>query len=81
MNIGWVRSVVLLIGMLPVALAGFGVREGSLIAALQPYGVTAAQAVALSFLLFGRDLLSAAVGGLAEARSFLRRPGRSHDAP
>ncbi|HEX5387840.1 MAG TPA: lysylphosphatidylglycerol synthase transmembrane domain-containing protein [Gemmatimonadales bacterium] len=68
---GWVRSVLVVVAMLPVSLGGLGVREGSLIAVLGPYGIAASTAVALGLLMFGRDLIAATAGGLLEARSFL----------
>lgn len=70
-NLGWVRSVLLLVGLLPVSLGGLGVREGSLVVLLHPYQVPAADALAFGFLLFARDLLTGAAGGLLEARAFL----------
>jgi uncharacterized membrane protein YbhN (UPF0104 family) len=68
---GWTRTVVALAGMLPVTLGGLGVREGSLIAVLHPYGVPAPGAAALGLLLFGRELMAAVAGGILEARAFL----------
>lgn len=76
-NIGWVRSFILIVTMLPVSFAGLGVREGTLIYLLQPYGVLTTDAVALSFLLFTRTLLLGGIGGLFEAKNLLF-PGRSH---
>jgi hypothetical protein len=67
-NVGWVRSFILIIAMLPVSFAGLGVREGTLIFLLKPYGVPATDAVALSFLIFARALLGVGIGGLFEAR-------------
>lgn len=75
-SIGWVRSFISIITMLPVSFAGLGVREGTLVFLLQPYGVSATDAVALSFLFFARTLLVAGIGGLFEARS-LFLPSRS----
>ena len=80
-NAGWVRSFVLLLGLLPISFAGLGVREGGLIAALQPYGVPAASAVALAVLMFARDLIGAAAGGLLEARRLFARKPVGRPAP
>ena len=74
-NTGWVRSLVLLVAMLPISFAGLGVREGTLIAALQPYGIGAAAAVALSLVMFARDLVGAAAGGVLEARRLFAGSG------
>ncbi len=68
---GWSRTVVALAGMLPVTLGGLGVREGSLIAVLHPYGVPPHGAAALGLLLFGRELVAGALGAVLEARWFL----------
>ncbi len=68
----WARSCYLLIVLLPITFAGLGAREGILILLLQPYGVSAANAVALSFLQLGGTLVMAGLGGLFELKSFWR---------
>jgi uncharacterized membrane protein YbhN (UPF0104 family) len=70
---GYTRSMLLLAGMLPLSIGGFGVREGGMILLLKPYGVTAERAVALAFLLLGRDLIGIGVGGWLELRAWLAR--------
>jgi uncharacterized membrane protein YbhN (UPF0104 family) len=70
-SVGWVRTLLAMVGILPVSFGGLGVREASLVGVLQPYGVSAADAVALGLLLFGRDLLAALAGAALEARAFL----------
>lgn len=70
---GYTRSMLLLAGMLPLSIGGFGVREGGMILLLRPYGVTAERAVALAFLLLGRDLIGICVGGWLELRPWLAR--------
>lgn len=77
-NIGWIRSFIVIIAVLPVSFAGLGVREGTLVFLLQPYGVPASDAVALSFLIFARALLLGGIGGLFEAKNlFLPSRGKS----
>jgi glycosyltransferase 2 family protein len=72
---GYTRSMLLVAGMLPLSIGGFGVREGGMILLLQPYGVAPQRAVALAFLLLGRDLIGICAGGWLELRSWLaRRP-------
>jgi uncharacterized protein (TIRG00374 family) len=71
-NAGWIRSVTTLVVMLPVSVSGFGVREGSLIFMLGPYGVPASAAVALSLLLFSRRLALGGLGLLCEIKDSLR---------
>jgi hypothetical protein len=50
-----------------------GAREGVLILLLQPYGVTPADSVALSFIQLGGTLILAILGALFEFRNFWRR--------
>jgi len=72
-SVGWVRSCTLIAVMLPVSIAGFGVREGLLVILLAPYGISASLAVALSLLFFGRKVVLASIGGLFEAKhQFMR---------
>jgi glycosyltransferase 2 family protein len=68
---GWISSVLVLALMLPISLAGVGVRDAGLVVLLGLYGIEPAGAVALSFLLLARVLLGAAVGGLLEVRRVL----------
>lgn len=70
-QLGWIRSCINIVLMLPVSLSGFGVREGALIALLEPFGVGGAAAVAFSLLLFARSLLTAAIGGVLEVAYLL----------
>lgn len=68
LTLGWVRTAVMLLVMLPISIAGFGVREGALVAVLAQYGVAGEQAVAFSLLMFViTTLVNGAVGGALEA--------------
>jgi len=67
--------------ILHLAFAGLGAREGVLILLLKPYGVTGADAVALSFIQLGGTLILAILGGLYEFRSFWRRQGEPEVVP
>jgi hypothetical protein len=71
LTIGWIRVVMHALLMLPISLAGIGVREGSLVVLLQEYAVLPNEAVALAFLLFVVTLLSNSTGGLFEIRNLL----------
>lgn len=75
-HLGWIRSCVLIVTMLPVSLSGFGVREGTLIALLAPYSVSGTVAVTFSLLLFARSLLLATIGGVLETANLLFPTGR-----
>ncbi len=77
LDVGWVRSAMLLLLMLPVTVAGFGVREGGLILLLGPLGVSSAQAVAVSLLRFCTGLVAALIGGVVELKNlWLAKAGR-----
>ena len=54
---------------LPISISGLGVRVGGLIILLDPFRLTDAAAVALSFLLLGRSLLLGVLGALLELRA------------
>jgi uncharacterized membrane protein YbhN (UPF0104 family) len=78
-DLGWVRALVTLATTVPVSVAGLGVREGSLVLLLAPYGIAGAEAVALSTLVFVRALLLGLAGALVEARRWIAgRGGPSH---
>ena len=69
-TLGWIRSVSTLLMMLPISWLGLGVREGSFLLLLAPFGVPAGSAVALSLLMFVRGILGGVSGGLLEAWAF-----------
>lgn len=75
----WVRSFIALAVMLPVSIAGVGVREAGLVVTLGGYGVAAEAALALAVLLLARTLLVALAGGAVEAVRVLggRAPGEA----
>lgn len=70
-QLGWIRSIVLILSMLPISFAGIGVREGSMIFLLQAYGIESASAIALSFLIFSGNIVLALCGGLIELKNLL----------
>ncbi len=70
-SMGWIRAVVQAVIHLPISISGLGVREGSLIMLLEPFGVTGATAFALSLLMLGRSLLLGAIGAALEIQSTL----------
>jgi glycosyltransferase 2 family protein len=78
-EVTWARACYTLVLLLPITFAGLGAREGVLILLLQPYGVTGADAVALSFIQLGGTFLLALLGGAFEFRNFWRR--RAETAP
>lgn len=62
--------------MLPVTIAGIGLREGTAALLLASHGVAAADAVAYSLLYFAAFLIMGVVGGVAFASGGLRAPGQ-----
>lgn len=71
-EVTWARACYMLVLLLPITFAGLGAREGVLLLLLAPYGVTGADAVALSFIQLGWTLVLALLGGLFEFRSLLK---------
>ncbi len=73
-TMGWVRSAVVLITMIPISVSGLGVREGALLLLLKPYGISREHALALSLLIFCVTVLAMGfLGGLLEGWRFVRR--------
>jgi len=72
LTIGWIRSVVVLVTMIPVSVSGIGVREVSLVTLFSPYGVSGSDALGYSFLVFGITVLVVGlVGGLIDCMQWL----------
>ena len=67
-TIGWIRSLMNIITMLPIAFAGLGVREASFTILMEPYGIPGSQAVALGLFMFIVHIVLAIIGGLLELR-------------
>lgn len=64
----WIRSLVFLITLMPIAIAGIGLRELGFVGALALYGIAMEQALAFSLANFALQLGMAAIGGLLEAQ-------------
>jgi len=72
-EMGWIRSIVLLASYLPISFAGgLGVREITLVALLSTFGIRAELAIAFSLLLLARGVFLGLAGGLLEAIHSLR---------
>jgi glycosyltransferase 2 family protein len=67
LTVAWIRSVVALVMLMPISVAGLGVREATFVLLLGQYGVPPENALALSLLLFSRTVLYGLAGGLIEA--------------
>ena len=72
-TLGWMRSVINLIVMLPLAFAGLGVKEGSFVLLMAPYGIPGSQAVALSLLTFVAHIIFAGFGGAFELKNSFKK--------
>ena len=72
-SMGWIRSVVVLLTVLPISIGGLGVREGALVFTLQAFGVAAHDAIALSILIFATTIVAPGLaGGVLEGVQWLR---------
>lgn len=73
LSMAWVRSIVVVLSLLPISIGGVGVREGALVVTLGAFGVPAADALALSILVFATTILAPGLaGGVIEAAHWLR---------
>ena len=70
----WARVVTGFAMLLPLSIAGIGIREGSLILLLAPFDVSPASALAVSLVLLCYQLLLGAIGGLIELAAGLAPP-------
>jgi uncharacterized protein (TIRG00374 family) len=68
---GWIRSVVAIIQMVPISIAGLGMREVSLVLLLRGYGIPEAKALSFSLVVFGVMVVGGLVGGLLEGWDLL----------
>lgn len=64
----WVLGILSGLLVLPITVAGIGVREGSLVGLLGFFMVAPERALALSFSIFGMQLIFAIIGGAVEAK-------------
>ncbi len=76
-EVGWVRSVMLLVTLLPISLAGLGIREAGAYLAMSLYGIEASIAVTFSVLVMLVSVLGTGLlGGLRESLRFAQRGSR-----
>jgi uncharacterized protein (TIRG00374 family) len=62
----WINALSYLAILLPISLAGLGVREVTIIIALAPLGIPKEAAIALAVLMFSATLLNALIGGVLQ---------------
>jgi len=66
MDLAWIFAVASVAQMLPVSVAGIGMREGTIVYLLGQQGVSAPDALALSLLILTGNLIVAAIGAFSE---------------
>jgi uncharacterized membrane protein YbhN (UPF0104 family) len=62
----WINVLAYLAILLPISVAGLGVREAAVIVALTPLGVPRDGAIALALLMFAATFFNALVGGVLQ---------------
>ena len=73
----WIHSSLQVVLMLPLSIAGLGLREASLVGMGALIGIAPATAMAWSLVIFSSSIAVAAVGGLIEANSVSRHSAQS----
>jgi glycosyltransferase 2 family protein len=68
LTIAWIRSLMAILILMPISIAGLGIREATFVVTLAQFGVPAESALLLSLLIFARVVLYGLVGGVLEAR-------------
>ena len=72
----WISAAVYAAVLLPISIAGLGVREITLVKSFALLGFAPRTAVAVSVLLFLDQLVSALIGGLLQISSIIVRTRR-----
>ncbi|MGA9595800.1 MAG: lysylphosphatidylglycerol synthase transmembrane domain-containing protein, partial [Acidimicrobiia bacterium] len=67
----WMRSTMDLLTLIPITVAGLGIREVGYVAFMGLYGVSRYEALAFSLVLLGIQILIGVTGGLSEAQRWL----------
>ncbi|MFC1809117.1 lysylphosphatidylglycerol synthase transmembrane domain-containing protein [Candidatus Omnitrophota bacterium] len=65
-DIAWMRSVVIILGMLPISIGNLGVREASLVVILGQFDVVPSMALSFSVLILLRKIVLVFIGGTLE---------------
>lgn len=69
-----VYAGVSLLMVLPISIAGLGLREGGYVGMLALFGYKASSALSLSFAILGISIVASLVGGGLELAAMVRRP-------
>lgn len=77
--LSWIRALLVILSMLPISVAGLGVREASLVLILGQYGISQEQALIFSFSLLIISVIGGLIGGALELVDHLRSIYHSED--
>ena len=75
----WIFGLVSVALLLPITIAGIGVREASYVGLLGIFGVSIEEAVAVSVIVFGISLIGVLIGGVLELAHVRRTPRQLSD--
>ena len=78
--IGWIRSLVGILQLIPLSVAGLGMREASVVLLLRQYGIPESQALTFSLAIFSLMVISGLIGGILEAWDILFGKSRTEGA-
>jgi hypothetical protein len=70
--IGWISTFVTIIQMIPISIAGLGIREASYAVLLSDYGISPEQAISFSITIFAVFVIVGLLGGLFELSDIYR---------
>jgi hypothetical protein len=70
--IGWISTFVTIIQLIPISIAGLGIREASYAVLLNDYGISPEQAISFSITIFAVFIIVGLVGGLFELSDIYR---------
>ena len=70
--IGWISTFVTIIQMIPISIAGLGIREASYAVLLSNYGISPEQAISFSITIFAVSVIVGLLGGLFELSDIYR---------
>jgi hypothetical protein len=80
--LSWIRGLVFLGTLLPITIAGAGIREAGFVGFLSVYDTDATTALGLALALLAVQIAIGAIGGLLELIGvFARRSHRESDEP
>jgi uncharacterized protein (TIRG00374 family) len=80
-TVAWIRVAVQTVLMLPITIAGIGVREVTLVGLTTAQGIAPEAAVGWSLVIFAGTVAAALLGGVVEARALWRSGRRDRHAP